>query len=321
MEALFCIMNIPGKKFFSIIASLFCFASCTSDFSFNSAKTLNDYPSGSGMVYLNDHIYLIGDDVSYALILDTAFNIIDSIQLFESLQKRMPKELKQDLEGAAIVSVNKSQAILLVGSGSLLPYRNSGWLIDPLTKEKKQLDLKPFYSRLKTEGIDALNIEGVAAIPAGIVLASRGNKSFAANYLIFTSNNFWNDQDSAAIKIMKAGTNTDTASFAGISGLEYSIMSDQLLLTVSTENTSGATQDGAIGKSYLWIINNISDKKNMIAVNPNKIIDLAQMDVRFKGHKVESVCIISENKKDIQLALVADDDKGTSILFKVTLEK
>lgn len=44
------------------------------------------------------------------------------------------------------------------------------------------------------------------------------------------------------------------------------------------------------------------------------------MDERFKGHKIESVCIFSENKKQMQLALVADDDKGTSILFKITLK-
>ena len=209
----------------------------------------------------------------------------------------------------------------MIGSGSLSPYRNAGWLIDPVTKHKTQIDLKPFYSRLKAEGIDALNIEGITAIPGGIVLASRGNKSFAANYLIFTSNGFWYKQDSAAIKIIKAGTNIDTAFFNGVSGLEYSSLSDQLLLTVSTENTNSSVQDGAIGKSYLWIINNISAKKNMAAINPNKIIDLEEMDERFKGHKIESVCILFENKKQMQLALVADDDKGTSILFKITLKK
>ena len=59
----------------------------------------------------------------------------------------------------------------------------------------------------------------------------------------------------------------------------------------------------------------------MAAINPNKIIDLEEMDERFKGHKIESVCILFENKKQMQLALVADDDKGTSILFKITLKK
>ena len=313
--------NSLMKPFFYFVTSIFLFTSCSSDFTFDSNKTLNNYPSGSGLAYLNDRIYLIGDDATGLLITDTAFNIVDSIKLFESQQNRIPKELKQDLEAATIVSINRLPEILLVGSGSLSPNRNNGWLIDPATKQKTQIDLKPFYSRLKGEGIDALNIEGITTMPGVIVLASRGNKSFAANYLIFTSNGFWEKQDSAAIKIIKVGTNTDTSFFNGVSGLEYSKVSDQLLLTVSTENTNSSLQDGAIGKSYLWIINNISSKKNMIAINPNKVIDLETMDEKFKGHKIESVCIIFENKKQMELALVADDDKGASILFKVTLKK
>lgn len=307
-------------KIFCCSALLF-FASCSPDLTFNKIKTLNNYPSGSGMAYLNGAVYLIGDDANYLLITDTAFNIIDSIGLYESKEQRTPKQLKQDLEGAAVVWSSRAQKLLLVGSGSLAPYRNTGWLIDPATKQKMQLDLKPFYDRIKKEGIEAINIEGVTSIPGGIVLSSRGNKSFAANHLIFTANEFWNKQDSAAIKIIKVGTNTDTASFSGVSGLEYSKESDQLLLTVSTENTSSSTEDGAIGKSYLWIINNISAKKNMMAINASRIIDLEEMDERFKRHKIESVCILSENKKQMQLALVADDDKGTSILFRITIKK
>jgi len=273
------------------------------------------------MAYLDGTIYLVGDDASWLLLADTAFNIIDSIRLFESDQYRIPRDLKQDLEAAAVVWNNHSPQILLLGSGSLAPHRNYGWLIDPASKEKVQLDLQLFYSRIRKEGLDALNIEGVTAIQGGLVLASRGNKSFPANHLIFTTNEFWNEQDSASIKIVKAGTNTDTSSFSGISGLEYSKMSDRLLLTVSTENTASAVQDGSIGKSYLWTINNISAKKNMSAINPSRIIDLEAMDERFKGHKIESVCIIAETKHEMELALVADDDKGTSILFKVTLKK
>jgi hypothetical protein len=313
-------MNILVKIFY-FFAVLFVSSCYSPDFTFNRIKTLNDYPSGSALIYLNDKIYLTGDDANYVLIADTAFDPVDSIKLFGFDQKRIPKELKQDLEAATVVSVHKQQEILLLGSGSLAPNRNYGWLIDPSTKEKIQVDLKSFYDRLKKEGIETLNIEGITAIPGGMVLASRGNKSFPANYLIFTPGEFWNKQDSIEIKKCKVGTNTDTALFHGISDLAYSKISDQLLLTISTENTSSATQDGAIGKSYLWIINNISAKKNMIAVNPNKIIDLEELDERFKGHKIESVCILFENKKEMQLALVADDDNSSSVLFKITFKK
>jgi hypothetical protein len=294
---------------------------CADKFTFINTKTLNEYPSGSGITCLHERIFLIGDDVNYMLSLDTAFNTIEKIPLSDSGQERIPKQLKADLEAATIVHVNRSPQILLAGSGSLSPNRNFGWLVDPANNNKIKLDLNIYYGRLRKAGIDALNIEGLATVPSGIVMASRGNRSFPSNYLVFTSGNFWEQQDSAAIKICKVGTNPDTTAFQGVSGLEYSVASDRLLLTVSTENTFNTLDDGAIGKSYLWIINNISTKKNMVAVNPDRVIDLDEMDQRFKGHKIESVCIIRENKKEMQLALVADDDKGTSILFKVDLKK
>lgn len=123
------------------------------------------------------------------------------------------------------------------------------------------------------------------------------------------------------IRIMKLGANIDTASFSGVSGLDYSYKSDRLFLTVSTENTYGTQTDGTIGKSYLWMIDNISSKKRLSAINPSRIIDLEDLDDRFKGHKIESVCVISENKTDYQLALVADDDKGMSVLYRIKLYK
>ena len=120
---------------------------------------------------------------------------------------------------------------------------------------------------------------------------------------------------------MKLGASTDTGSFSGVSGLDYSDRSDRLFLTVSTENTYSSFADGTIGKSYLWIIDNISSKRRLAAINPNRIIDLESIDKRFEGHKIESVCIFAETKRLYRLALVADDDTGTSILFTLTLKK
>jgi hypothetical protein len=279
-----------------------------------------DYPSGSGLAYLDDHIYIIGDDATAILKTDSQFKVVDRTGLFISSQQRIPKDIKADLESIALIKLNKSPAFLLPGSGSLAPYRNVCWIFDPSTKEKKQYLLDTFYNRIKNEGIRDLNIEGAAATPAGIVLASRGNKSFPKNFLIFTSNRFWENQDSAFIKIIKVGANTDTAFFQGISGLDYSYATDQLLLTVSTENTYDSYNDGSIGKSYLWIINDISSKKRLAAINPDKVIDLEEANPRFKGNKIESVCIAAENKKEKELILVSDDDKGGTVLFRMILD-
>lgn len=303
--------------FFPII--LFSVACSKPDAKLIELKVLNDYPSGSGLAYLDGYIYLIGDDATDILKMDSQFNVVDRTGLFISSQKRIPKDIKADLESIALIKLNKAPALLLPGSGSLSPYRNVCWIFNPADKEKKQFLLDTFYSRLKNEGIRDLNIEGAVALPAGIMLASRGNKSFPKNYLILTANRFWENQELAGIKIIKAGTNKDTSFFTGISGLDYSYITDQLILTASTEDTRSSYEDGSIGKSYLWIINNISSKKRLDAINPDKIIDLDKIDTRFKGYKIESVCIVTDSKREKELILVSDDDKGGTVLFKMIL--
>jgi hypothetical protein len=57
----------------------------------------------------------------------------------------------------------------------------------------------------------------------------------------------------------------------------------------------------------------------MSALNPNHVIDLEAIDDRFKGQKVESVCILSENRSEKELLLAADNDQGGSVLFKLIL--
>ncbi len=284
-----------------------------------SIKILNDYPSGSGLAFLGNRLYVIGDDAADLLVMDTQFHATDSINIFSASQKRISKDIKADLESIALIKQNKAPAFLLPGSGSLPPYRNVCWIIDSAGKEKRQYALDTFYSRIKNEGIPDLNIEGVTTLPFGMMLASRGNKSFPKNYLILTPYRFWEKQESAGIDLIKVGANTDSSFFNGISGIDYSYITDQLFITVSTENTSNSYDDGAIGKSYLWIINDISSKRRWSAINPDRIIDLEELDNRFKGNKVESICIITDTKKQKELVLVADDDKGGTVLFKMIL--
>ena len=285
-----------------------------------SMKVLDNYPSGSGSEQFNGNIYLVGDDATHLLAIDKKLEILDSIKLFDTPGIRIPKETKPDIESIALVKQNGSPMLLLTGSGSLAPYRNACWIVNPATKETRQYQLDTFFQRLKNAGITDLNIEGATSTPVGIVFASRGNKSFRKNFLIITSPRFWEKQSVADIKIIKAGANTDTSFFYGISGMDYSAKTDQLLLTISSENTYNSYDDGAIGKSYLWIINDISSKRKLAAINPDRVIDLEAIDNRFKGQKIESVCIVAEERKQKQLVLAADDDKGHTVLFSMILE-
>lgn len=315
-------MQWKRVNIFSHALVIFCVAACHKPASMiKEIKLLQNYPSGSGLAWLNDKLYLMGDDVGHVLVIDKNLNVVDSIPLLQSDGKRIEKSVKPDLEAIAVIRYRKKTALMFTGSGSKDPYRNLCVILDPVSKEKKEFDLGVFYQRLRDAGLKDLNIEGATAIPEAIVFASRGNKSQPRNYLVFTDNNFFDNQDSAEIKVVVAGTNKDTAVFNGISGLEYSPKSDKLIMSVSTEDTYDSYADGTIGKSYLWIIDDISTRKRFTAVNPDRIIDLEEIDKRFAGHKIESVCIISETGKEMELVLAADDDKGETLLFKILLEK
>jgi hypothetical protein len=281
-------------------------------------KILDHYPSASGIEYFNNHFYIIGDDANDLLILDSNLTVKDSIQLYSFAEKRIPKPLKADLESITLTAGNK---LLILGSGSKDPYRNTAWLIDPVTKQKDSIQLDTFYSRLKTNGIQELNIEGACAIPGYQVLSNRGSKGKPENQLIFTGDHFWETQATTPIATAIIGANTDSSQFSGVSGMTYALKTDRLILTVSTEDTRNNVDDGAIGKSYLWIIKNISGKIKLKAIHPDQVIDLEKMDKRFNRQKIESVCIIKETPDFLYLLLAADNDNGSSTLFKVVIEK
>ncbi len=301
---------------FVFFVLLLLLSSCANETVLQEVKKLDNYPSASAIEFYNGHIYLMGDDANGFLVMDSSFAITDSIQLYNYPGKRIPKSAKPDLEAISLIAENK---ILLTGSGSLKPQRYIAWVIDPLTKEKNIIPMDTFYNRILLNGIAELNLEGLARIPASIIISNRGSKGYRKNHLLFTSEGFWNDQSNAPINIAFFGTNTDTSFFNGVSGLCYASKKDKLIATISTENTTNSMDDGAIGKSYLWIVKNISSKTRWKAINPDKIIDLEKTDVRFKGQKIESACILKETRKLIYLLLAADNDDGSSTLFKLVV--
>ena len=83
---------------------------------------------------------------------------------------------------------------------------------------------------------------------------------------------------------------------------------------------SSTFADGAIGKSYLAIINNFSAKLDREKVRPDKIIELEKIDTVLRNQKIESVCIITERKNKTQLAMVADNDDGSSTIFRFKIK-
>lgn len=297
---------------------LIIFSACGNNSVLKEKKIFPGYPSASGIEFFQDKIYVIGDDANNLLILDGEMNTIDSLGLYSFDEKRIPKSLKADLES---ITITKDKKLLLLGSGSFSPYRDICWLIDPLTKKKDSLGLETFYQNLGMNGIKEINIEGACTVPGSTVLSNRGNKSYPKNYLVITSSDFWDHQSHAPVSLIQVGGSNDTSIFNGISGLAYAAKTDRLILSISSEDTRNSLDDGAIGKSYLWIIENFSSKKRWKAINPDQVVDLENINPEFRAQKIESVCITKETRNFLYLILAADNDNGSSSLFKMIVEK
>ena len=291
-----------------------------------------DYPSASSIEYYDGKLYLIGDDATKLLVLDTNLNIVDSIPIISYPGNRIPKDIKPDLEASALNGDN----LFLFGSGSLSPYRNfawkhnlktlasDGWTVYPplsALQDNDGINLEPLFIKAKELGVEQINIEGACFVSGKLLFANRGNKGYPHNHLIIADEKFLDNDSSFQIFIIPFAPQKDIASFKGISGLCYARESDQLILTVSTEDTKNSFDDGSIGKSYLWIISKISTKIIDSALGTKRVIDLEYIDSRFKGQKIESATVIKETDKLIYLALVADNDDGSSTVFKMSITR
>lgn len=279
---------------------------------------LSDYPSGSAINYYNEHLYIVGDDANQLLILDSNYTSVSSIPLFHYEEKRIPKAKKTDLETSVILSNDGQTNLLAIGSAA--------------TKEREMLILLPlgttdnipryipytsFIQRLQQ--LPEINIEGATIAGDHLILSNRGNASHPVNQLIITTPDFWQHQQDAPVSIATLDIPFTLPGFAGVSELCYVEQQDILLLTLSSEATANAYDDGVIGDSYIAWVNNCSQQLHAGTISLNGIVNLSDVDPAFKGEKIEGISLAAVKEDGWYLHLVADDDQGASKLFYIKL--
>lgn len=136
--------------------------------------------SASGLVFSQDHYYIIADDELFLSEYSTKFQDQRKISLFEGELPDTPEErkkLKPDLE-AIFLDQNK---IVCLPSGSKKRRSTGVW---QATEQPEPFSLQELYSHLE-ESYSELNIEGAILKDSTLVLFQRGNGALAENGLIF----------------------------------------------------------------------------------------------------------------------------------------
>lgn len=283
---------------------------------------LPDFPSGSAITQYKDHFYVIGDDANTILVLDTHYNAVHSIPVFNFKSNRIAKTDKPDFETSIIIHADDKDYLLILGSASR-PNREKGLLIDLADhspKTHKHLNLSEFATRLKTCVIGEINIEGSTVINNILMLSNRGNHSNPVNSLILTSPDFWKNQQGARISLLTLDASCTAKTILGVSELCYVKEKDILLLTLTSELTSNAYDDGIIGDSYIGRIDRISQKLNTPSFLLDGIINLVDADKEFVGEKIEGISVERIEDNALLIHLVSDNDQGQSRLFKIKMK-
>jgi hypothetical protein len=279
-----------------------------------------DFPSGSSINFYDEKLFLIGDDASHVLVLDTNYRTIDSIHLFDSPEKRIAKKEKADFETSTILHIKNIAYLLVFGSASKRSRMNL-ILIDLENEWRfESYNYNSFIKRIKKAGVSEVNIECAALIGDQIVLGNRGNTSSPKNNIIVTHSDFWLSQDEVPITISEIEV-TVNGTFVGISEVCYLESQDMLLFTLSTEFTGNSFEDGSIGDSYVGWIEVFSKRIKEPQLKLDGMISLPTIASDFDREKIEGICVESSKDDEIIVHLISDNDVGETKLFKVRMNR
>jgi hypothetical protein len=287
---------------------------------------LANFPSGSSINFYENKLYLVGDDARTLIVLNTNYQLLDSLRLFNYPEKRIPKSQKMDLESSAIVTIAGDRHLVALGSAStngrkkilLIPLTAGGTIDHGRPVVSKSISV--FVDRLTNGGVKVANIEGATAMGSTMILANRGNRNDPNNYLIITGEDFWSQQKEASLRIVTIELAGSHSEFLGISELLYVESKDMILFTFTSEGTNNAYDDGVIGSSYIGWVNNGAAKLKQAKFRLDGMISLLDASHEFKNQKVEGICVEYMNDDELLLHLISDNDNGETKLFKVLLK-
>jgi len=250
-------------------------------------KELPDLPIGSNLEFFNDYIYLVDDDASDMVVLNKKWQTHAMHQLLVNGDPKIAPKSKSDFEATTIVEVNSIPRLLVLGF-DVKDSHHKAILINLDDHTKEEFDISEFYNRLK-ETVGIINIESAAIVLGKLILCNRDHKASPENHIIVTDADFYRNQSGAEITTISFDLPQTPKQVVGLSGLAYSYKNDWLVATLLTE--SSTDPEGAVGDSYLAVIENASRKVVRKKMKVNTLFHLSETDQAFNGFNMQSVCV------------------------------
>lgn len=222
----------------------------------------------SGVAYLGDYLYFVGDDVRYLLKTSlknkiTATTTFEKVPLLESSEQEaltvLSKAEKPDFEALSCIIFNEQLHLLVMGSGST-EKRKQALLYNPSNHQVQTLLDKLDYDYLQnsvalTGGAD-LNIEAVCSDNHHLYIFQRGNINHFHGVLVFDLEKIQAHKslENALIRSFNLTLPEINGSVSGISDAYFFVDKNVIVATAAVEQTLNTYDDGVVLGSYILVL-------------------------------------------------------------------
>ncbi len=287
-----------------------------------SIRALDDVPSASGIEYIDNAYYVIGDNVPWMYVLDSSFNRTTRFILGDYLPTEdgiLPKAVKHDFEAMTEISWKGKSHLFIFGSGSKQPYRFEGKLINLNGQHAVQtVSLRRLYEQIQDEAkLDPseLNIEAAAEVNGKLYLFNRGKNKL----IVMDTEHFMGYvlEESTMLKLKVYSIdlpeiNDIRSGFSGAAGDEKH---NRIIFTASVENTDDWVQDGEILGSFVGAI----DLENLQQHYTPETVQIKTKEGKV-DFKAESISIVDGDGITYKCIVVTDNDGLNSELLTLSID-
>ena len=280
----------------------------------------------SGVAYLGNYLYFVGDDVRYLLKTSlknkiTATTTFEKVPLLESSEQEaltvLSKAEKPDFEALSCIIFNEQLHLLVMGSGST-EKRKQALLYNPSNHQVKTLLDKLDYDYLQnsvalTGGAD-LNIEAVCSDNHHLYIFQRGNINHFHGVLVFDLEKIQAHKflENALIRSFNLTLPEINGSVSGISDAYFFVDKNVIVATAAVEQTLNTYDDGAVLGSYILVLSPKGEVLDSFLIQDAEGNTLAI--------KVEGITWLESNADGEVFLLVTDSDGGLSEVITVLLK-
>lgn len=260
--------------------------------------TINGLGAASGIIYLNDNIYLIGDNSGFLYKYGISSKNLLKFPILENAKENIIKKEKPDFEAITL----RDNKFYIFGSGSTKK-REIRVKFDLVNNEASTKDVSDLYEKLKNKANftdDDLNIEGSFYWNENLYLLNRGNGEFYKNGIFIYNKEF----DNVIYKPIKLPiiNNVETSFTDAI------VQENKIYFLACAENTSNTYDDGEIYGSIIGIIN-------------IETFELEQTLQITNNQKFEGITLYSQSENEISFLLCEDNDTEelVSNIYQLTI--